>query len=277
MNNISSTVSSNTSLLAEYVSYHFINGNFQNTSSGGAAGGGCSFIPVSQTQSAASALNTAAVLERLFGRQSNNASSGSFPQIYSGVYPNVTLGRTLLNSSDLVMLEGNKSQVLAWTKNDTAGNVTILNQVYVHISYSSPLLVYLHFYPNGHILKILIYFFRQNITVVNATTWQNLFINGIDGFLTPPGNFTTALVATNASIAQCLWTSASVTSANGTNETIVEAFQEARGITIFLPNNDAFTAEVNQTIGDIQSNQTALAILLQNHVGCVSPSLLTLV
>jgi len=150
VNNISSIVASNTSLLAEYVSYHFINGNFQNTSNistGGAAGGGCSFIPVPQSQSA-SALKTAAVLERLFGRQSNNASSGSFPQIYCGVYPNVTLGRTLLNSSDLVMLEGNKSQVLAWTRNDTASNVTILNQVYVYISNSSLfLLVYLPFFP----------------------------------------------------------------------------------------------------------------------------------
>jgi hypothetical protein len=146
VSNISSSVSGNTSLLAEYITYHFINGNFQNTSAntssgGGTSGSGCSFSPVvpsTQTTSitaSASALSTATVFERLFGRQTN--SSNSFPQIFSGIFPNVTLGRTLLNSSDLVMLEGNKSQVLAWTRNSENGNVTILNQVYVYTSNSS--------------------------------------------------------------------------------------------------------------------------------------------
>lgn len=144
VNNISSSVSGNTSLLAEYISYHFISGDFQNTSftntsSGGASGSSCSFSPVgSSTQTSsitasasASALSTAAVFERLFGRQTNSNSSSSFPQVFSGVFPNVTLGRTLLNSSDLVMLEGNKSQVLAWTRHGENGDVTILNQAYV--------------------------------------------------------------------------------------------------------------------------------------------------
>ena len=147
MSNISSTVSGNTSLLAEYITYHFINGNFQNTSfGGGVSGGGCSFSPVvssttSITASAsASALSTAAVFERLFGRQAGSNNSSSFPRILGGVFPNVTLGRTLLNSSDLVMLEGNKSQVLAWTRDSENGNVTILNQVYVYTSNSSLLL-----------------------------------------------------------------------------------------------------------------------------------------
>lgn len=180
MSNISSSVSGNTSLLAEYITYHFINGNFQNTSAntssgGGASGSGCSFSPVvpsTQTTSitasaSASALSRAAVFERLFGRQTN--SSNSFPQIFSGVFPNVTLGRTLLNSSDLVMLEGNKSQVLAWTRNSENGNVTILNQVYVYTSNSSLFLpVYSSFfyilcrrcwrYYMKHISKCELYF-----------------------------------------------------------------------------------------------------------------------
>lgn len=103
-----------------------------------------------------------------------------------------------------------------------------------------------------------------------------MFINGISGVLTPPGNLTSALAATNASEAQCLWESAHVLSANGTNETIAEAIQEARGITLFIPNNASFTSDVNQTISGLLDNQTALAILLQNHVGSISLSFFSL-
>jgi len=42
-------------------------------------------------------------------------------------FPNITLGRTFLNDSSLVQLEGGKAQVLAWTKMDD-GKVYILNQ-----------------------------------------------------------------------------------------------------------------------------------------------------
>ncbi|KIM36308.1 hypothetical protein M413DRAFT_13992 [Hebeloma cylindrosporum] len=236
--NLTTIAAGNNSLLAEYVTYHFINGNFQNfsanVSAGGPSGGGCSFTPLSTStvSTSASAMSAAAVFER---RQISSNTTFPFPQIYSGVFPNVTLGRTLLNASDLVMLEGNKSQVLAWTRNETTLNVTILNQA------------------------------ASNVTIVNATTWQNLFINGISGFLTPPGNLTNALTATNASDALCLLTSTHVISANGTNETIIEAIQEARGITLFIPNNASFTTEVNQTISGLLNNQTALATLLQNH------------
>jgi uncharacterized surface protein with fasciclin (FAS1) repeats len=100
-----------------------------------------------------------------------------------------------------------------------------------------------------------------------------LFINGITGgILTPPGNLTSALAATNASEAQCLWTTAHVLSANGTNETIIEALEEAYGITLFIPNNASFTSDVNQTISGLLNNQTALATLIQNHVGWISLS-----
>lgn len=42
-------------------------------------------------------------------------------------YPNVTIGRTLLNASSLVMLEGNQSQVLVWSKSDN-GSLFVMNQ-----------------------------------------------------------------------------------------------------------------------------------------------------
>jgi uncharacterized surface protein with fasciclin (FAS1) repeats len=112
----------------------------------------------------------------------------------------------------------------------------------------------------------------QNVTIVNATTWRNLFINGITGVLVPPGNLTTALNATNATAAQALFLSAQVPSANGTNETAIEALQEARGMTLFIPNNEAFTCDVNNTLESLQNNQTALAVLLQNHVCCIVSS-----
>lgn len=42
-------------------------------------------------------------------------------------YPNETIGRTLLNDSSLVMLEGNQSQVLVWSKSEN-GSLFVINQ-----------------------------------------------------------------------------------------------------------------------------------------------------
>ncbi|KAF9563505.1 hypothetical protein CPC08DRAFT_324813 [Agrocybe pediades] len=269
--NVSSDISGNSTLLAEYLSYHFVQGDFTNSSytnssssssgGGGAAGGGASTVTESTTQSqsassgaaatstatstesstqsttetstqtstststiseststststdtntatstatdtatsTAVATTTAALFERLFGRQdqsggnsssSSNSSSSDNPQPYSGVYPNVTIGRTLLNASDLVNLEGNKSQVLVWTRSGQDGNVTIWNQA-------------------------------KNITVTNGTRWNNLFINGITGVLIPPGNLTTALTAINATAAENLLTSVQVPGSQQGNPGIV--------------------------------------------------------
>lgn len=149
--NVSSQVSSNTTLLAEYLSYHFVHGDFQNVSyTNTSAGGTSSSAPSSSTitsassasSSAAAPSGTASLFGRLFGRESKKyewLDSSSSPQLDSGIFPNTTLGRTLLNSSDLVMLPGNKSQVLAWTRSGENGNVTILNQMYV-FSFNCPLI-----------------------------------------------------------------------------------------------------------------------------------------
>ncbi|KAF4609936.1 hypothetical protein D9613_010262 [Agrocybe pediades] len=272
--NVSSDISGNSTLLAEYLSYHFVQGDFTNSSytnsssssgGGGAAGAGTSTVTESTTQSQSTSsgaaatstatstesstqsttetstqtstststtseststststdtntatstatdtatstavvTTTAALFERLFGRQdqsggnsssSSNSSSSDNPQPYSGVYPNVTIGRTLLNASGLVNLEGNKSQVLVWTRSGQDGNVTIWNQAD----------------PN-----------RQNITVTNGTRWNNLFINGITGVLIPPGNLTTALTAINATAAENLLTSVQVPGSQQGNPGIV--------------------------------------------------------
>ena len=168
MQNISSNIAGNTSLLAEYISYHFVSGNFENTSStntssGGSSGGQSSTSSepsstqtVSSSAESASVLSRAALFERLFGRQDSGNISSNFPQIISGVWPNVTLGRTLLNSSDLVALGGGQSQALAWTRSGENGNVTILNQPCVYIPEFIPL-QYLFFFFAFYVRHCYIY------------------------------------------------------------------------------------------------------------------------
>lgn len=74
---------------------------------------------VSSLSSATS--NTTALLEIL----SYHVLDGNFTDLVS-TYPNVTLGRTLLNDTNLVALEGNESQVVAFSK--VGGSVVVLNQ-----------------------------------------------------------------------------------------------------------------------------------------------------
>ncbi|KAF8950725.1 FAS1 domain-containing protein [Flammula alnicola] len=243
--NVSSKITSNPTLLAEHISYHFIRGDFTNTSyintsSGGVGGGPLSTPTSSSTQTGSITPNATILFDRLFGvgrrdgSGSSNSSSDSNPQPYSGIWPNVTLGRTLFNAPQFVILPGNKNQVLAWTRSGENGNVTILNQA-------------------------------QNITVVNGTTWRNLFIVGINGTLIPPGNLTTALTAVNASAARTLLSGIDLPASNGASAPAIKVLQAARGITLFLPDNEAVTSAINGPLQRWQNNQAAQAALLQNH------------
>lgn len=45
-------------------------------------------------------------------------------------YPNTTIGRSALGNTSVVMLEGNKNQVVAWARRND-GQVHVLNQKYV--------------------------------------------------------------------------------------------------------------------------------------------------
>ncbi|KAF8184852.1 hypothetical protein BJ912DRAFT_1115604 [Pholiota molesta] len=268
---IPSSVSSNTSLLAKYISYHFVDGDFTNrsTTQGGGGGGGgsssssssasstssssvsstssssvsstsssCSSSSSSSSSSPSSSASSSssysssssspksmALFERFVDIESRRAKpkkswsgggSDSGPQPYAAVYLNVTLGRTLLNASELVNLPGNKSQVLAWTRYMPQSNVTFLNQATV----------------NG-----------TSMTIVNSTNWSNIFINGVNGVIS----------------------SANLTTANGTNETAVEAIGAQPGITFFIPNNVAFKSTLNATLQGLQGNASALDALVQNH------------
>ncbi|KAL5485404.1 hypothetical protein ACEPAI_8046 [Sanghuangporus weigelae] len=82
----------------------------------------------------------------------------------TATYPNTTIGRTLLNSSSAVFLEGSKRQVLAWS--DQSGTVTILNQ-------NTP-----------------------NI-VVNSTTVGNITVHVTTAVIDYPGDLEAALFANN--------------------------------------------------------------------------------
>ncbi|EEB88168.1 hypothetical protein MPER_14140, partial [Moniliophthora perniciosa FA553] len=54
-----------------------------------------------------------------------NVTSGQ--NLTAATLPEVTIGRSLLNDSTFVQLEGNRSQVLVWGK-DAQGQIRILNQ-----------------------------------------------------------------------------------------------------------------------------------------------------
>lgn len=106
----------------------------------------------------------------------------------------------------------------------------------------------------------------QNITVLNTTQFNNVLISRVDGVFIPPGNITTALNATNATVTFSLLESIQVPSLNGTNETATEFLQNATGITFFVPNDLAYTSVVNQTIDSLRNNVSALSAVLENLV-----------
>ncbi|KAF6752044.1 FAS1 domain-containing protein [Ephemerocybe angulata] len=166
------------------------------------------------------------------GGGSGDSADGG--QLESAVYPNVTIGRSLLNSSDLVQLEGNKSQVLAWTRNGSDGNVTILNQI-------------------------------NNITVSNSSQWRNFFVAEVDGVFTPPGDVSTALTAVNDTQLLSFAQQVQVPLQDGSNGTVVAFLEQARGFTLFAPGSQAFTSGVNATIQQLQNNQSAAIAFFQNH------------
>lgn len=50
------------------------------------------------------------------------------------------------------------------------------------------------------------------------------------------------------------------------NMTALEVLQNAKGITVFVPNDDSFTSDVNQTLAGLQGDSDAQANILANHV-----------
>lgn len=117
--------------MSDYLAYHFVHGNFLNTTANATGGGGGGGTTTTSSESSITSPAATTQLLAWYKRQDDGSGSSggaASSALLSGIFPNTTIGRTLLNSSDLVQLEGGKAQVLAWTRLDPAGNVTLLNQ-----------------------------------------------------------------------------------------------------------------------------------------------------
>ncbi|PFH48165.1 hypothetical protein AMATHDRAFT_66112 [Amanita thiersii Skay4041] len=169
---------------------------------------------------------------------------GTNGTLISAVFPNTTVGRTLLDNSTVVQLEGGRSQVLAWSTFPGAQTPTILNQV-----------------SQG-----------QSVSVVNVTTFNNLLLVGVDAVLIPPGNLTTTLEANDLGVLEGLLSLSflpepafrRVTGVNCTTS-LLNTLEEQQGYTLFAPNNNAFF-QSSQEVVFIVGNRIILANIVRNHV-----------
>ncbi|KAG6844257.1 hypothetical protein H0H87_008350 [Tephrocybe sp. NHM501043] len=164
-------------------------------------------------------------------------SSMNSSALDSGVLPNVTLGHTLLTNSSLVQLEGNKPQVVAWSRNDSNGQIYFLNQ-------------------------------RPQVNVVNTTNVGNILVATVNGVLIPPGNITSVLEQNNLTAVNGLLNMVNVPGffPNGTNATagtVLDA-NSTHGYTLFAPTNEA-VEKAGSSLSSFSNNQTALLALLGNH------------
>ncbi|EIM91840.1 Fasciclin-domain-containing protein [Stereum hirsutum FP-91666 SS1] len=188
------------------------------------------FAPSNEALSSLSSAtsNTTALLEIL----SYHILDGNFTDLVS-TYPNVTLGRTLLNDTNLVALEGNESQVVAFSK--VGGSVVVLNQNYT--------------------------------TVQNSSSYSNLLIWAINATLTPPGslNETVGVNSDLSALASLASTLELPESGSDSNISALEYLAAQHGFTLFAPSNSAL-ANVSAALQTVQSNQTALGDLVRNHI-----------
>ncbi|KAG2130284.1 FAS1 domain-containing protein [Suillus bovinus] len=146
-------------------------------------------------------------------------------------YPNITLGRTLLNDSSLVWLEGNESQVLAWSKG--SNGIFVLN--------------------NG-----------TTVPVVNKTAYQNIEVLVIDSVLDIPQNLSNTITNSTYDVTSVAGGLSSITVPTNNSSTLLDVLNNARGITLFAPNNSAIASA--SCIGGLLPNNTALIALFGNHI-----------
>ncbi|KAG1807371.1 FAS1 domain-containing protein [Suillus variegatus] len=170
--------------------------------------------------------NPTSVLDLL----SYHVVSGNFTD-QTSPYPNITLGRTLLNDSSLVWLEGNESQVLAWS-NGSAG-LFVLN--------------------NG-----------TTVPVVNTTTYQNIQVLVIDSVLQIPQNLSDTLANSTYDVTSVAGGLSSINIPTTNSTTLLDVLNNAHGITLFAPNNTAIASA--NCIGGLLPNATALIALFGNHI-----------
>ncbi|KAL1940559.1 hypothetical protein VTO73DRAFT_7994 [Trametes versicolor] len=160
---------------------------------------------------------------------------GNFTGI-STTYPNTTVGRTLLNNSTLVQLEGNKSQAVAWAVR-ADGKTHVLGQ-------------------------------RNDSIVTNTTIAGNITINIVDHVLNIPQSLAVTIPADNISLAGIDTALKSVqlpASQSGSAAFFDILNTQLHGFTFFAPNTSAIQAAAS-SLSSLQSNTTALQALFQNHL-----------
>ncbi|GJJ15601.1 hypothetical protein Clacol_009879 [Clathrus columnatus] len=140
--------------------------------------------------------------------------------------PGYTLVRTFMNTSQLVQLEGNKSQVLALTNDN--GTIKIIGQ-------NTPVQVV------------------STISLPSNATNPNLKAYVLSAVLDPPPTLSDALFSTNLSAFE--------TAARQTS--YIDSLESAHGITIFAPSNQAATQFF---ANNSSFNISMIAALLGNHV-----------
>ncbi|KAK0443209.1 FAS1 domain-containing protein [Armillaria borealis] len=163
-----------------------------------------------------------------------SSNNGTNATLEAAIYPNVTIGRTLLDEPSVVQLEGDKSQVLVWSNID--GQVEMYNQ-------------------------------PTSVSVQNSTVVENLLVNRINGVLIIPPNVSDVLVAQNLTYLAGFLDSTTITSSNGSNETITGLLDgdSVHGFTFFAPDNAAIELE-GSSLTSVADNKTALLTVLSNHI-----------
>ncbi|KAH6904602.1 hypothetical protein BKA70DRAFT_1403139 [Coprinopsis sp. MPI-PUGE-AT-0042] len=244
-------LSSNTTALADYLSYHFVHGDL--------SGPPISPVTPAGPLPAPSVGPDRMSRRRLFSRQDQGLPAPESPespqgqpgqgdpqgqlddQLLSTTFPNTTIARTALNASDFVQLEGGKAQVLAWTRFESQPNVTILNQLTSD---------------------------NQNVTVGNATHWRNLSSPRSTVSWYPLGPSLRLWRLSPSSDFVNFVGQVQLPDSNGTNVSAIEAFQSLQGFTLFAPSSSV--AGLMETLQGI--NQANVPAILMNHIADNSTS-----
>lgn len=176
----------------------------------------------------------------------------------STTYPNTTVGRTFLNGTTWVSLEGNKSQVVVWATRDD-GKVHVLNQGCVISS--------AHSHPAPHPTC------RNDSIVTDVKTYGNVTIYIVSSVLAWPDNFSDTLGDDSpylegagslaANVSEPFYNASDSTTSNQTVQHILD--YGFKGFTFFAPNTSAIQAR-GGSITTYEQNATLMRIILDNHV-----------
>ncbi len=116
----------------------------------------------------------------------------------------------------------------------------------------------------GFLFKVRV---RTSVSVQNSTVVENLLVNRINGLLIIPPNVSDVLAEQNLTYLAGFLDSTTITSSNGSNETITGLLDgdSVHGFTFFAPDNAAIELG-GSSLTSVADNKTALLTILSNHV-----------